>query len=218
MVVGRVSDQGAHHRLQSSRGQIDPVRQARRERPVLHPCAPRPPRGRPPRGARSVRLLPRRATAPARHRAHRGRQRGDTHDEHDPRTDRRPDGTGRGRIALLWSSRDAEEIIFAGELARLAQGFPDRLSVTHVLTRRDGRLDAAGVERRLARRHPAADAHYYVCGPEPLMDVIRSVLAGRGVPDEQVHRERYTSVADTGSAMTVPQEMTVEEDGRTSAR
>lgn len=125
------------------------------------------------------------------------------------------DRTGRDRIALLCSSRDAEEIIFAGELARLAQDFPDRLSVTQVLTRRDGRLDAAGVERWLVRRSPAADAHYYVCGPEPLMDVVRSVLAGRGVPDEQVHRERYTSVADTGSAMTVPQEMTVEEDGRT---
>ncbi|SCK45090.1 hypothetical protein B046DRAFT_04501 [Streptomyces sp. LamerLS-316] len=124
------------------------------------------------------------------------------------------DRTGPDRIALLCSSRDTEEIIFAGELSRLARDFPDRLSVTHVLTRRDGRLDADGVERWLTSRSPAGDAHYYVCGPEPLMDVVRSVLAGRGVPDEQVHRERYTSGADTGSATTVPQEMTVEEDGR----
>ncbi|MET0495815.1 MAG: iron-sulfur cluster-binding domain-containing protein [Actinoplanes sp.] len=48
----------------------------------------------------------------------------------------------RGRVALLYSSRSEQEIIFAGELARLAQDDPDRLSVTHVLTGRDGRLDA----------------------------------------------------------------------------
>ncbi|MFJ8858980.1 2Fe-2S iron-sulfur cluster-binding protein [Streptomyces sp. NPDC102451] len=122
--------------------------------------------------------------------------------------------TGRDRIALLYSSRSTEEIIFAGELTRLADDFPDRLSVTHVLTRRDGRLDADGVKSWLTRRSPAQDAQYYVCGPAPLMDGVQGVLSGLGVPDEQVHHERYTSGADTGGATTVPQEMTVEEDGR----
>ncbi|MFE7977528.1 2Fe-2S iron-sulfur cluster-binding protein [Streptomyces shenzhenensis] len=124
------------------------------------------------------------------------------------------DRPGRGRIALLYSSRSAEEIIFADELTRLAKDHPDRLSVTHVLTRRDGRLDANGIRRWITDLSPARDAHYYTCGPEPLMDAVQTVLTGLGVPDERVHHERYTSgAADTGTTATVPQEMTVEEDG-----
>ncbi|WP_406489074.1 2Fe-2S iron-sulfur cluster-binding protein [Streptomyces phaeochromogenes] len=122
---------------------------------------------------------------------------------------------GRDRIALLYSSRSADEIIFADELHRLARDNPGRLSVTHVLTSRDGRLDADGVRRWVTGLSPARDAHYYTCGPGPLMDAVQLVLTELGVPDELVHQEHYTSGADTrAAAATVPQEMTVEEDGR----
>ncbi|MFC9431297.1 2Fe-2S iron-sulfur cluster-binding protein [Streptomyces sp. NPDC056987] len=120
---------------------------------------------------------------------------------------------GRDRIALLYSSRSAEEIIFADELTRLAKDRPDRLSVTHVLTREEGRLDAAGVRRWVTGLSPSPEAHYFVCGPEPLMDAVQGVLAGLGVPDEAVHHERYAGGADTGTATTVPRRMTVEQDG-----
>ncbi|NSL42931.1 2Fe-2S iron-sulfur cluster-binding protein [Streptomyces sp. 8P21H-1] len=121
---------------------------------------------------------------------------------------------GHGRTALLYSSRSADEAVFADELARSAKDHPGRLSVTHVLTHRDGRLDADGVRRWIADLSPAPDAHYYVCGPPPLMDAVRGVLSGLGVADGRVHHERYTSAADTGSAVAAPQEMTVEENGR----
>lgn len=123
------------------------------------------------------------------------------------------DRPGRDRIALLYSSRSTEEIIFADELTRLAKDHPDRLSVTHVVTRRDGRLDADGIRRWITDLVPARDAHYYTCGPEPLMDAVQDVLAGLGVPAELMHQERFASAADTGTAVTVPREMTVEDDG-----
>ncbi|MDH6217905.1 2Fe-2S iron-sulfur cluster-binding protein [Streptomyces pseudovenezuelae] len=124
------------------------------------------------------------------------------------------DRPGGGRIALLYSSRRADEIIFADELTRLTKDHPDRLSITHVLTGRDGRLDADGVRRWVTGLSPARDAHYYVCGPAPLMDAVQGAVTGLGVPQNRVHQERFTSGADTGTAPTVPQEMTVEEDGR----
>ncbi|MFE6886813.1 2Fe-2S iron-sulfur cluster-binding protein [Streptomyces sp. NPDC057694] len=123
------------------------------------------------------------------------------------------DRQGRDKIALLYSSRTLKEIIFGDELDRLAHTFPDRLSVTHVLTSEAGRLDTDGVRHWITQRSPARDAHYYACGPDPLMNAVQDVLAGLGVPDEQTHQERYTSRADTGSATTVPQEMRVEKDG-----
>ncbi|MFI1989142.1 2Fe-2S iron-sulfur cluster-binding protein [Actinoplanes sp. NPDC020271] len=124
------------------------------------------------------------------------------------------DPAADGRIDLLYSSRRAEDTIFAAELSRLERANPGRLTVTHVLTEREGRLGAEGVRRWLGRRAPADGTHYYLCGPEPLMEVAHAVLTEVAVPGERVHRERYTSAANGGRAATVPQEMTVERDGR----
>ncbi|MCK1815897.1 FAD-binding oxidoreductase [Streptomyces sp. XM4011] len=124
------------------------------------------------------------------------------------------DRPGHDRIALLYSSRSTDEIIFGEELTRLAREHPGRLSVTHVLTGRDGRLDADGVRRWVTGRSPARDAHYYACGPGPLMDTVRAVLTELGVPDERVHQEHFTRGADPGTAATAPQELTVEKNGQ----
>ena len=120
-----------------------------------------------------------------------------------------------GRIALLYSNRSEEEVIFAGELLRLEQQNPQRLSVTHVLTREHGRLDAAGVRGWLTGLRPAEDARYYMCGPEALMNTVQDVLTELGVPGDRVHHERYISGADTTAAATAPQEMVVEDGART---
>ncbi|MEU4217415.1 2Fe-2S iron-sulfur cluster-binding protein [Actinoplanes sp. NPDC026623] len=119
-----------------------------------------------------------------------------------------------GRIDLLYSSRRAEDIIFASELSRLERENPGRLSVTHVLAERDGRLGAEGVRRWLDHLVPDDRTNYYLCGPEPLMEVVHAVLTEFGVPGDRVHRERYISAANGGRAATVPQRMTVERDGR----
>ncbi|WP_306207057.1 pyridoxamine 5'-phosphate oxidase family protein [Actinoplanes sp. RD1] len=113
-----------------------------------------------------------------------------------------------GRIALLHASRTEDEIIFGAELERLALSRPGRLSVTHVVSSTDGRLDAEGVHRWLAGLQPMPGAHYYICGPDALTDMVQGVLTERGVPDERVHSERYLS---TGAAVatTEPQQMTV---------
>lgn len=118
------------------------------------------------------------------------------------------------RIALLYSNRSAEEVIFADELLRLENENPERLSVNHVLTHERGRLDAAGVRGWLTELRPAGDARYYLCGPEALMDTVRGVLTELGVPDDRVHHERYTSGADTIATATGPQEMIVEDGAR----
>ncbi|WP_305786966.1 FAD-binding oxidoreductase [Symbioplanes lichenis] len=113
-----------------------------------------------------------------------------------------------GRIALLYSSRTEDEIIFADELARLARERPGRLSVTHVLSARDGRLGAEGVRRWVASLTTKPETHYYVCGPDALTDTVQGVLGELGVPDELVHSERFLGAA-SAEATTEPQKMTV---------
>ncbi|NGY63695.1 2Fe-2S iron-sulfur cluster binding domain-containing protein [Lentzea sp. NEAU-D13] len=115
------------------------------------------------------------------------------------------------RIALLYSNRSLEETIFAAELERLAEH--DRLSVTHVLTSRDGRLDVSGV-REWAGSLASPGTRFYLCGPEPFMDTARQALDELGVPDDHVHVERYTTGPVAAAGSTTPQRMLVEDGGR----
>ncbi|MFJ6691832.1 2Fe-2S iron-sulfur cluster-binding protein [Streptomyces sp. NPDC091294] len=118
-----------------------------------------------------------------------------------------------GRIDLLYSSRSPEDIIFADELTRLEKDLPDRLTVTHVLTGRDGRLDAEGVRRWVTGLPLSDGTHHYVCGPEALMDTVEDVLRGLGVPDGRMHQERFTGGA-TALTAEAPRDMSIEEDGK----
>lgn len=117
-----------------------------------------------------------------------------------------------GRIDLLYSSRGPEEIVFGDELTRLEKDRPDRLAVTHVLTGRDGRLDAEGVRRWVTGLSLSGDAHHFVCGPESLMDTVQGVLRSLGVPDGRTHRERFSGGTTALTAET-PREMRIKEDG-----
>ncbi|MFD9701037.1 2Fe-2S iron-sulfur cluster-binding protein [Lentzea sp. NPDC059081] len=114
-----------------------------------------------------------------------------------------------GRVALLYSNRTVEDTIFEAELGRLEKLHPDRLSVTHVLTSREGRLDADRIRQWAA---DLIDARFYLCGPEPLMDTARQAIKALGVAPDRVHAERYTTVPVV-TASTTPQRLLVESGG-----
>ncbi|MFE1479489.1 2Fe-2S iron-sulfur cluster-binding protein [Streptomyces fimicarius] len=118
-----------------------------------------------------------------------------------------------GRIDLLYSSRSSEEIIFGDELGRMAKDHADRLTVTHVLTCRDGRLNTDSIHRWVSGLPLSDSAHHYVCGPEALMDSVREVQRRLGVPDEFTHQERFTGGTDAPTGASAPQEMRVENGG-----
>ncbi|MEE1799021.1 2Fe-2S iron-sulfur cluster-binding protein [Streptomyces sp. JV176] len=122
------------------------------------------------------------------------------------------DPAAAGGIHLLYSSRSPEDIIFGDELTRMEKDCPDRLTVTHVLTRRDGRLDTEGVRRWVTGLSLSDSAHHYVCGPDALMDTVQVVLRHLGVPDELMHQERFTGGAAAPTA-AAPQEMRIEKEG-----
>ncbi|GAB3261221.1 2Fe-2S iron-sulfur cluster-binding protein [Kineosporia babensis] len=114
-------------------------------------------------------------------------------------------------IALLYCSRSEAEIIFADELARLEREFPGQFSVTHVLSSRDGRLDAAGLQAWITQQAPGPQAHYYVCGPQPLTDLVQDAVKDR---PERVHHEQYTRGA-LGEIPREPQPLLVRSGEKT---
>jgi ferredoxin-NADP reductase len=97
---------------------------------------------------------------------------------------------------LLYSSRSLEDVIFRGELDRLA-GRGDGLEVVHTLTRsRPG--DWNGYARRIDRAMlaevgfpPGQRPLCMVCGPTPLVEAVATALVELGHPPDRVKTERF---------------------------
>jgi 3-ketosteroid 9alpha-monooxygenase subunit B len=124
--------------------------------------------------------------------------------------------TSTRRVHLLYANRDRDSVIFAGELDRLVERYPDRLAVTHRLDVEDGFADAEAV-RPFAGI--AADAEYFVCGPAPFMDIVEGALLDGDVDERRIHIERFIPAepapteVDEGTTCRV----TIELGGRTDS-
>jgi ring-1,2-phenylacetyl-CoA epoxidase subunit PaaE len=108
-------------------------------------------------------------------------------------------------ITLIYGSTRAEEVILREEIDALRAGHPDRLVVRHVLDEgppigddRVGRLDEAGTAA-LVREHATGDTRFFLCGPGPMIEMVRRALRGLGVHDDAVHVERFTAAGDPAS-------------------
>jgi len=105
--------------------------------------------------------------------------------------------TGREVPArLLYSSRTVEDVIFRGELERLATA-DDGLAVTHALTRAQPpgwagyarRIDAVMLEEVGWR--PGERPLIYVCGPTRLVEAVAGDLVALGHDPVRVKTERF---------------------------
>jgi ferredoxin-NADP reductase len=121
---------------------------------------------------------------------------------------RRPDA----RVSLIFGNRGSADIIFAAELAAVAEASGGRFTVRHVLsdppdgwTGGVGVLDAATVAGELAALGDLGpDALYFLCGPAAMMDAAREVLRARGVPPERIREERFASPARRPALLGAP--------------
>ncbi|MCB9507922.1 MAG: iron-sulfur cluster-binding domain-containing protein [Myxococcales bacterium] len=77
-----------------------------------------------------------------------------------------------------------------------------------------GRLEGATLERALARVDATPNAHYFVCGPAPMMDAVCAALVDRGVDPSHVHTERFDLGRADGPVVDVgPQRVTFARSG-----
>lgn len=103
------------------------------------------------------------------------------------------------RFTLVYGNRRVASTMFLEELADLKDRWPDRLHVAHVLSRErhdtglpGGRLDAAGLERVLARLVRPSDVdEWFLCGPQGMVAAARGVLGRHGVPTAAVRSELF---------------------------
>lgn len=98
---------------------------------------------------------------------------------------------GSGRIVLVYANRDEKSVIFADELRRWTEQYPERLTVVHWLESVQG-LPSESTLRTLFSPYRQFDA--FVCGPEAFMDASSAALKELGLPRERRHVERFLSL------------------------
>jgi ferredoxin-NADP reductase len=91
-------------------------------------------------------------------------------------------------IRLLYANRDAESVIFAGELDALERAHRGRFLVEHHFDVERGFVHSDTVTRFVGTDQ---EADFYVCGPTPFMDIVEDALALQRVPSEHVLVERF---------------------------
>jgi ferredoxin-NADP reductase len=122
------------------------------------------------------------------------------------------------QIRLVYANRDRDSVIFLREIEALRAEYPDRFELTHHLDVDHGFIGPESVRPFAAR----AGTEFYVCGPEPFMEIVETTLLGEGVDAEHIHVERFTPERFSPEpeppppfASTADTVVTIELDGRT---
>lgn len=95
-------------------------------------------------------------------------------------------------ITLIYRARSWEDVVFRDELEKLIR---DRRGAIHYLIGQRGTLElpddplSAQTVRRLVPDVESRDV--FVCGPASMMERMRDILHTIGVPDQQIHFERF---------------------------
>lgn len=106
------------------------------------------------------------------------------------------DATWPGEIFLVCAIRSTEEFIFREELEYLQRRWPKLHVAAAVATRSEGTA-WMGMEGQLSKDAivhavPGIERRrIHLCGPPPMMDAIRRVLAELGVPADQIKAEAF---------------------------
>jgi len=104
-----------------------------------------------------------------------------------------------GDVTLIYRASTEDDLVFRAEIDALADAVGAR--VFYVLGHRlPGRTSwlpqtAAHLSDVDALRELVpgiADQDVYICGSEPWMDAVKRAVSAAGVPDEQIHEERFS--------------------------
>jgi ring-1,2-phenylacetyl-CoA epoxidase subunit PaaE len=103
-------------------------------------------------------------------------------------------------FTLVYGNRTKINIIFKEELEALKDKFIDRFRIYHILSREksdalinNGRIDTDKLNLLFNKVIDLKKCHdFFLCGPEEMIFCIRGYLAGKGVPDKNIHFELFT--------------------------
>ncbi len=106
------------------------------------------------------------------------------------------------KVALVYGNKSEPYIIFRKELKQLQETYGTKIQIIHILeedpngyTHHHG-LPTAQMIREIADEIGFADPEHYLCGPEPMMNVVKAGLNLRGTKPERIRVESFVSTHD----------------------
>lgn len=113
------------------------------------------------------------------------------------------------RITLIYGNRDEQSVIFKKQIDELAQKNAARFTAIHVLENPPAGTDALYTGMLLPEKVKAVfDKHvgladnneYFICGPGPMMENVKKVLAELKAPADRTHIEYFSAVIEAVAA------------------
>jgi ferredoxin-NADP reductase len=114
------------------------------------------------------------------------------------------DRSWMGDIFFITTCRDEEDLIFAKEIVKLERRNP-KLHVTVTISGNAG-IDWRGFRGRINKElltqtvPDLISRRIHLCGPPPMMDAVKAILAEIGVPQEQIKTELFGATKPTPGA------------------
>lgn len=109
--------------------------------------------------------------------------------------------TTQRSVVLLYANRDASATIFKSALDTIAAAHPRRLRVHDHFDADAGYVTEPQVRALL---HDVDIAEFYICGPEPFMELVERTVEDAGAHRELMYIERFASPAEPSVALAAP--------------
>jgi len=116
------------------------------------------------------------------------------------------------QFVLLYGNQGKNETMFYDELTDLQKQYPERFSLHYSFSRTSeegalfGRIDAAKANYLLKNKHKdVAFDSFYLCGPETMIQEVKSLLLEQGIHQDHIFFELFTTPVETENTSTPEQ-------------
>lgn len=103
----------------------------------------------------------------------------------------------KSKISLVYGNKSVKDTIFYRELIELKQAFEDRFQLQFIFSQTNeenalfGRIEQSTVNFILNKFSEKIDATY-ICGPEPMINVVSEALMAKGIDEDDIKFELFT--------------------------
>ena len=112
---------------------------------------------------------------------------------------------------LIYGNKTPEDVMFAAALDSLSSTYGNRFHLHHVYSQSNtadalfGRIDKSIVNLIIKNKYQGVSIEgFYLCGPEPMIHVVKDTLLENGIKDRQIFFELFTApVAKESSAIQI---------------
>lgn len=106
------------------------------------------------------------------------------------------------KFTLAYGNKTMDEVMFKDDLNQLKEKYGDRFFIQYIFSQANyeghesGRIDESYVNMLLEKLYEGMQFDsYFLCGPEPMINAVKDTLIERGVAENMIHFELFTTSA-----------------------